>query len=50
VVHSYTARVKNLHNATILEVFVIFKTLGLAEKVFVSLGLGTEISGVREKN
>jgi len=48
--HSYTARVKNLHNATILAVFVIFKTVRLAEKVSVSLELGTEISGVRGKN
>jgi hypothetical protein len=39
-----------LHNATILAVFVIFKTVRLAEKVFVSLGLGTEISGARGKN
>lgn len=49
VEHSYTARVTNLHNATILAVFAIFKTVRLAEKVFVSLGLCTEISGVREK-
>jgi len=48
--HSYTTIVKGLHNATILAVFVIFKTVRLTEKASVSLELGTEISGVREKN